>query len=81
MNRTLDSVVWCKEAVHRNPSAPSAHYNLGRAHMRLGQLQEAERVFRDMLVVEPDSTLGMFHLATLLQKGGDKEGIMEAKDL
>ena len=81
MNRTLDSVVWCREAVHRNPAAPSAHYNLGRAHMRLGQLQEAERAFRDMLVVEPGSTLGKFHLATLLQRRRDRENIMEARDL
>lgn len=81
MNQTLDSVFWCKEATHRNPAVPVAYYNLGRGYMRLGQSQEAERAFREMLIVEPDSTQGMFHLATLLQQRGDRAGLMEARDM
>ena len=50
-----------------NSGMPSVHYNLGIAHMKLGNQARAERAFRDVLLLDRDSTHAMFHLATVLQ--------------
>lgn len=60
---------------------PSVHYNLGIAHMKLGNQARAERAFRDVLLLDRDSTHAMFHLATVLQNSGDLDNLLEAKKL
>lgn len=64
-----------------NSGMPSVHYNLGIAHMKLGNQARAERAFRDVLLLDRDSTHAMFHLATVLQNSGDVDNLLEAKKL
>lgn len=80
LNRTRQAIDSCTAAIKMNPAIPTAHYNLGVAHMMNGHLMEAEKAFRDVLSIE-QSTLGMFHLATVLQRSGNRQDLMEAREL
>lgn len=81
MNRTTEALSVLEEAVRINSGIASVHYNLGMAHMRLGNQARAERAFRDVLLIDHDSTHAMFHLATVLQNSGDTEDVLEALKL
>ena len=81
MNRTSEALSVLEEAVRINSGIASVHYNLGVAHMKLGNQARAERAFRDCLLIDHDSTHAMFHLATVLQNSGDTEDLLEAEKL
>ena len=70
LNKTREAVHWCRDTLNINPSDPRIHYQLGVAYMRLGYSDDAERAFSDLLALDPNNTLGLFHLATLCQKAG-----------
>lgn len=80
LNRTRQAINTCREAIKMHPMQANAHYSLGVAHMMLGQHVEAEKAFRDVLLIER-STIAMFHLATVLQQSGNKQDLVEAKKL
>ena len=71
----------CEYAVQTNPGLSMSHYNLGTVYMKMGDLARAEIAFRNMLIVDRGSTLGVFHLAKVLQTTGQTSNLLEARQL
>lgn len=81
LNRTRQFIYACEEAVWNNQGLPSAYYNLGVAYLKLGYLSNAQKTFRNVLSLDGSNTLGMSHLATVLQTTGKTEDFLEARQL
>ena len=81
LNRTDEFVQACELAVMRNRRTTSAHYNLGVAYMKLGFTKQAERSFRNMLVLDHKDPVALFHLAYALQSSGQTPQLLEARQL
>jgi len=61
---------WIREAILRDPKYLSAYNTLGVVYRRHGDLQRAERVFRQVLEREPGNTQVMANLALTLDDQG-----------
>lgn len=63
------------QVLAENPDLPDAHLNVGAALTLLGRHKEAERIFRKLLMAEPNNVAGHLNLAyTLLSLGMYPEG-------
>ena len=56
------------------PRDPEGHYNLGLALRLNGEVEEAERAFRQALEIKPDHALARRALGLVLRRKGDLEG-------
>ena len=69
-----DAYAWAHAATLQDPAFLSAANTLGVVYRRHGNLEQAERAFRFVLVREPDNTRAMANLAqTLGEMGRDAE--------
>ncbi|MBI4586842.1 MAG: tetratricopeptide repeat protein [Planctomycetes bacterium] len=78
-----DSAESLKEAIYLDPDQPKYHYHLGRVHLYMGELEEAEQAFRKAVELTPPGryngphfTLG--YTLSLLKKWKDARAQFEA---
>jgi predicted O-linked N-acetylglucosamine transferase (SPINDLY family) len=62
-----DAMHFLRTALAIKPNLHSALINLGAAHLRLGQIDEAERAYRDALKAKPDDARAFSNLLFCLQ--------------
>jgi tetratricopeptide (TPR) repeat protein len=73
------SVTRFRAAANLDASLRTAHYSAGQALLRMNRLDEAEKEFRDELLIDPSNVLAKYHLAyTLIER---KAGMEEAERL
>ncbi len=71
LNRTLEAVQSCERALTINPSSRSGHQLLGTLYTKLGREEDAERMYRELLLLDPDNGITKSRLASLLQHRGE----------
>ncbi|MBW1989049.1 MAG: tetratricopeptide repeat protein [Deltaproteobacteria bacterium] len=76
LDRPAEGILHLKRALELNPSFADAWINLGNAHARAGQYQEAAYAFERALALEPDSTEGHAGLGGALAALGDPEAAL-----
>ncbi|MBN1832746.1 MAG: glycosyltransferase [Deltaproteobacteria bacterium] len=55
LGRTVDQITWLKKLVKLAPEFPNGQFALGLAHMRLGNLERAFALFRDVQAMDPEN--------------------------
>ena len=68
--RLDDAYWWAREAVVQNPAFNSSYITLGVVYLRHGELQQADRVFAQVLERQPANTQALANRASLLEKMG-----------
>jgi tetratricopeptide (TPR) repeat protein len=66
-----------QQVVKRRPNVPSLHYRLAQAHLRLGELVQAERELEEVRRLAPDSIPGRLLLAEMNLRTGDVDKTIE----
>ena len=69
-----------KRAIALAPDSPPARLNLARAYRRLGDLQEAERLLREMAEQFPSDAMPLKDLYELLMETDREDDLLEALD-
>jgi len=81
LNRTGEAKASFEKAIYYNPDYSDAHFNLGTAHVQLGQKTEAEKYFRKALLLDGHHLFSMMSLAFLLHESNEMEKLLEAEEL
>jgi tetratricopeptide (TPR) repeat protein len=68
----------CLRQVEAHPKSAAAHFNLGLAYTHRGQVDRAERAYRDALAIDPDLIEAWVNLGGVLMLKWDFQGSMEA---
>jgi tetratricopeptide (TPR) repeat protein len=68
----------CRREAEENPGSAVAHYNLGLAYTRRGQMDSAESAYRKALEIDPDMVEAWVNLGGALMLKWDFEGSKEA---
>ncbi|MFU8806798.1 MAG: tetratricopeptide repeat protein [Bradymonadaceae bacterium] len=64
---TMDGVRYLREAIKHDPNYPEPHYYLGQIyHLRLREIDNAERHYRQALELEPENAQYAYRLGTVL---------------
>jgi tetratricopeptide (TPR) repeat protein len=69
-------LMWAEDFAKRHPASPVAHYLLGDARARAGQLKEATGSFDEALKVGPDFVLALSARGVTRMVSGDLEGAL-----
>ncbi len=72
-----DAYWWAREAVSHDSGLLEAYNTLGVVYRRHGNLREAERVYRELLLKKPEDSTVMANLAAVLLAAGRPEAAQE----
>jgi tetratricopeptide (TPR) repeat protein len=72
-HRYPEGIAMLETAVKQMTDNAIAHYNLGRAYITVGQLDEAQEVLKKALAINPDVKEVHFNLARVFQEKGELE--------
>jgi len=71
--RLDEAIPHLEKSIRLNPAYPEPYFNLGVAHYRKGDRQDAVRYYREFLRIEPGNTSRRLILARVLEEMGRRE--------
>jgi Flp pilus assembly protein TadD len=77
-SRYVEAIPFLTAAVALRPKTPTAHFNLGLALVRKGDVDEAVATFREAIRLKPDYPRAHLNLGVALVRKGDMDGAVAA---
>jgi tetratricopeptide (TPR) repeat protein len=65
----MDRIIFLKDFIGKNPGDMFARHALALEYIKQGDDQEAEKLFREILMLQPNYVGSYYHLGKLLERG------------
>ena len=72
-----EAVTYLLEAARKKSSSPFVLSTLGAAYLQLGKFEDAKRVLRSAIALDPEGAIPHFRLALVLQEQGQREEALD----